>query len=87
MASLVQARQGELLNNDQRRHNVENRMIIKQNVKLPKGAMLLIDDYIGSGATMNEAARALRESKQIQNEIIPFTIAAVKWKVGKIGMI
>lgn len=77
-------RQGELLNNDQRQHNVEKRMQATQK-KVGKGTVLLLDDYIGSGHTLNEAARALREV--YSNQIMPFTIAAVKWRLGKRGMI
>ncbi|CAN5324776.1 hypothetical protein BH10PSE19_BH10PSE19_02060 [soil metagenome] len=81
------ARQGELLNNDQRQHNVTGRMQCLANKSLPPGAILLLDDYIGTGATFNEAGRALRENAKINTEIIPFTIAAVKWRLGKRGMI
>jgi ATP-dependent DNA helicase RecQ len=81
------ARQGELLNNDQRQHNVAAQMRGVAPESLPLGPILLLDDYIGSGATLNEAARALREEAKIPNEIIPFTIAAVKWHIGKRGMI
>ncbi len=81
------ARQGELLNNDQRQFNVTDRMLIQQSSAIPPGAILLVDDYIGSGATLNEAARTLREHANIHNEIVPFTIAAVKWRIGKQGMI
>lgn len=77
-------RQGELLNNDQRQHNVEKRMQAAKK-KIGKGTLLLFDDYIGSGHTLNEAARAIREV--FSNEIVPFTIAAVKWRLGKRGMI
>lgn len=81
------SRQGELLNNDQRQHNVANRMQCNIGATIPKGVILLFDDYTGSGATLNEAARALHESVPLYNEIIPFTIAAVKWRLGKSGMI
>ena len=81
------ARQGELLNNDQRQHNVTRRMRIKTNQKIPDGTILLFDDYIGSGATLSEAASALREQAKINHKIVPFTIAAVKWRLGKKGMI
>ncbi|OGT52694.1 MAG: hypothetical protein A3E84_02710 [Gammaproteobacteria bacterium RIFCSPHIGHO2_12_FULL_42_13] len=82
-----EARQGELLNNDQRQHNVANHMRAKEDQFTPRGAILLIDDYIGSGSTLNEAARALRDQPGLTNEIIPFTIAAVKWRLGKKGVI
>lgn len=80
------ARQGELLNNDQRKNNVAKHMKV-QTAKIPSGAILLFDDYTGSGATLDEAARVLREHGRIENKIIPFTIAAVKWRLGKRGMI
>ena len=81
------ARQGELLNNDQRQHNIAQRMIARTDKTIPYGTILLLDDYTGSGATLNEAARALRDQPQIEHEIFPFTIAAVKWRLGKKGMI
>lgn len=81
------SRQGELLNNDQRQHNVALRMVTRHDQKVPKGTILLFDDYIGSGATMNEAARSLREHGRIENVIVPFTLAAVKWRLGKKGML
>jgi ATP-dependent DNA helicase RecQ len=81
------ARQGELLNNEQRQHNVAMQMQATIPIELPPGPLLLLDDYTGSGATLNEAARALREEGKIVNAIIPFTIAAVKWHIGKRGMI
>jgi predicted amidophosphoribosyltransferase len=79
------SRQGELLNNDQRHHNVHQRMIATLNEPLPKGTLLLFDDYIGSGNTIKEAARALRATKQIPHELVPFTIATIKWHLGKPG--
>jgi len=81
------ARQGELLNNDQRQHNVAHRMRLKSSSQIPQGAILLVDDYIGSGATLNEAAKTLREQGGLSNPLIPFAIAAVKWRLGKTGMI
>lgn len=78
-------RQGELLNNDQRHYNVHQRMKADESVAIPCGALILLDDYIGSGNTMKEAARALRKTKKITNELIPFTIAAIKWHLGKPG--
>jgi len=79
-------RQGELLNNDQRKHNVHLHMRVSEKVKISNGTILLFDDYTGSFATLNEAVRTLREHG-IQNKIVPFTIAAVKWRLGKSGMI
>lgn len=81
------ARQGELLNNDQRRHNVHQHMQTDIQNKIPRGAILLLDDYTGSGATLHEAARVLSKQTKINNEIIPFTLASVKWRLGKRGMI
>lgn len=81
------ARQGELLNNDQRRYNVEHKMSIATTNKIPQGTILLFDDYIGSGATIKEAARALRKEGYVQNKILPFMIAAVKWRLGRRGMV
>ena len=84
---LPAARQGELLNNDQRLHNAALQMRGTKPASFPSGSILLLDDYTGCGATLNEAARALREEAKISNEIIPFTIAAVTWHIGKRGMI
>lgn len=77
-------RQGELLNNDQRRENVHNKMQASPLDILVSGPLLLLDDYIGSGSTIKEAARALRASN-INNQLIPFTVAAIKWHLGKPG--
>lgn len=81
---IPEKRQGELLNNDQRGVNVQKKM--KATGSLPEGPILLLDDYIGSGATFKEASRALRE---IANKpiLIPFAIATVKWKLGASGFI
>lgn len=78
-------RQGELYNNDQRHENVHQRMQANASSIFPKGIILLFDDYIGSGNTIREAARAIRATKKIPNEIIPFTVAALKWHLGKPG--
>jgi ATP-dependent DNA helicase RecQ len=78
-------RQGELLNNDQRHHNVHQRMEVNPPVAIPSDSLIVFDDYIGSGNTLKEAARALRSGKTIKNELIPFTVAAVKWHLGKPG--
>ncbi|MGE3919736.1 MAG: RecQ family ATP-dependent DNA helicase [Gammaproteobacteria bacterium] len=81
------ARQGELLNNDQRRENVNKLMQSDESVILPSGTILLLDDYTGSGATLIEATTTLRKNANIKNLIIPFTIAAVKWRLGAQGMV
>ena len=80
-------RQGELLNNDQRHFNVDKKMFFDCDKSIPKGAILLLDDYIGSGATISEAARVLRKNANFRYEIIPFTIASVKWRLGQSGMV
>ncbi len=77
-------RQGELLNNDQRALNVKKKMMATGS--LPEGPILLLDDYIGSGATFRESARALREMTK-KPILIPFAIASVKWKLGSPGFI
>lgn len=79
-------RQGELLNNNQRHDNVHQRMQVKTQIRVPQGTLILLDDYIGSGNTIKEAARALR-AQGILNELVPFTIAAVKWSLGKQGFV
>ena len=78
-------RQGELLNNDQRHYNVHQKIEVKKEISVPTGALVLFDDYTGSGNTLKEAARALRAGKFCQNELIPFTIASLKWHLGKPG--
>ncbi len=81
------ARQGELLNNDQRKANVDQHLQLKSNQKIPAGDVLLLDDYIGSSATIKEAARVLRKQAMVKDNIIPFTIAVVRWRLGKAGMV
>ena len=82
-----EARQGELLNNDQRRHNVTQHMTCLHEQPLPAGTLLVLDDYTGSGATLTEAVRVLRKESHFEGKIVPFTIAQVKWHLGKAGMI
>lgn len=79
-------RQGQLFNNNQRHDNVHQRMQVNTQVRVPQGTLILLDDYIGSGNTLKEAARALR-AQGISNELVPFTIAAVKWSLGKQGFV
>ena len=83
---LPESRQGELLNNDQRKFNVDKHMTHAKK-KLPAGTILLLDDYTGSGATFKEAARVLRKEVGTKEKIIPFAMASVRWKLGKRGMI
>lgn len=81
------ARQGEMTNNDQRKHNVHTLMGCQNPAALTMGGVLLFDDYTGSGATLKEAARALRKEAFYRGEITPFTIAQVRWRLGASGMI
>lgn len=83
--NLPNKRQGELLNNDQRHHNVHQHMKVHPQQALGAGTLLLLDDYIGSGNTIREAARALRATKRIFQPLVPFTVAAVKWQLGRTG--
>lgn len=87
--NIPNSRQGELLNNDQRRRNVaQNMHRNKKNThKIPAGSILLLDDYTGSGATLHEAGRVLSKESYLKNPIIPFTVTTVKWRMGKRGMI
>lgn len=78
-------RQGELFNNDQRHENVHKKMHATMRLKNTSRAWILLDDYIGSGATLREAARALREITS--DPLIPVTIASVTWTLGKSGFI
>lgn len=85
--SKPEARQGELLNNDQRRHNVSKEMRGDNSMRLPQGDVLLLDDYTGSGATIKEAARVVRHLGDKVGLIVPFTIAVIKWRLGQRGMV
>ncbi len=78
-------RQGTLLNNDQRKLNVHKKMEAAHTP--PEGPILLLDDYTGSGATLKEAARALRTAGGKELILIPLAIATVKWRLGHIGFI
>ncbi len=78
-------RQGEWLNNDQRHYNVHEKMQLILPESVPAGALILFDDYIGSGSTIKEAARCLR--KALKPKFIPLTIAAVKWRLGQPGFV
>ena len=80
-------RQGELLNNDQRRENVDKKMKWIGKADLPAGPVLVVDDYVGSGATLRECARLLRKEVCCDAPIVPFTVAKIKWRLGSSGMI
>ena len=80
-------RQGDLLNNDQRRFNVHDQMTANHRPSLLAGEIILLDDYIGSGNTIKEAARVLRKELKLSNPIIPVTLASVRWKQGTSGMV
>lgn len=81
------SRQGALLNNDQRKFNVADHMSADAARSVPVGPVILFDDYIGSGATVKEAVRAMRREGGLQQVIVPFTVAAVRWRLGSSGMI
>ena len=80
------ARQGELLNNDQRRDNVKGQMTAGIDVSVGPD-ILLVDDYTGSGATLAEAARALRKVAGFDGAIVPLVIARVRWRLGARGIV
>lgn len=84
---LPTARQGELKNNEQRKHNVDNRMSCAPSPAMKVPGLLLLDDYIGSGATMKEASRALRKEGCYRGLLVPLVMAQVKWRLGTAGMV
>ena len=82
------ARQGTLSNNDQRKDNVRGAFILGADARrVPSGAVLLVDDYIGSAATLREVGNLLRKAGKLQHDIVPLMIARVRWKLGQAGMI
>lgn len=82
------ARQGELLNNDQRRDNIQGRMACNAAGRIDEdSSVLLLDDYMGSGTTLKEAGRALRSELGKGGAIVPLVIARVRWKLGTAGMV
>jgi len=85
-ASEPPARQAELRNNDQRRDNVDGKMTLGAGER-PRGGVLLLDDFIGSGATLREAARVLRKQGKLTAAIVPLTLARVRWKLGAAGRV
>ena len=81
-------RQGQLKNNDQRRQNVKGRMMCEGRIDLPNHtALLVLDDYIGSGATFKEAGRVLTQQLGKKQIIVPFSVARVRWRLGAAGMV
>ena len=77
-----------VLNNDQRRQNVVDTMgVVMKPAQKVFGPYVLFDDYTGSGATFKEAARALRKEANVANQLFPFALAAVRWKLGSPGMV
>jgi ATP-dependent DNA helicase RecQ len=80
------ARQGELRNNDQRRDNVDGKLTLGTSSP-PRGDLLLLDDFTGSGATLREAGRALRKQARFAGAIVPLTLARVRWKLGATGRV
>jgi ATP-dependent DNA helicase RecQ len=77
-------RQGRLLNNNQRMANVKARMMVSEGP--PTGPLLLLDDYTGSGATLREAARALEKAGH-RGPRVPLTVAKVRWRLGRPGIV
>jgi ATP-dependent DNA helicase RecQ len=81
-----EAFQGELWNNDQRRQNVDGRMALGPRSPVPHGDVLLLDDFVGSGATLREAARVLRKEAKLAGEVVPLTVGRVRWRLGARGV-
>lgn len=78
----VPAEQGSLSNNDQRRQNVDGKLAIGPDLRLEGGDLLLLDDLIGSGATLREAGRALRKEAKWKDALVPLAIARVRRRLG-----
>ncbi len=79
-------KQGELLNNDQRRANVKGTMMSRSFIE-PETRILILDDYTGSSATLKEAVTTLRKQAGAKGDIVPLTIASVRWRLGKAGIV
>jgi orotate phosphoribosyltransferase-like protein len=47
----------------------------------------ILDDHVSSGTTISEVACSLRKNANLKQEIVPFTIASIKWKLGQSGMV
>lgn len=50
------------LNREERTENVRQAFFFKKNVSLTKKSVLLVDDVVTTGATLNECARVLKEN-------------------------
>jgi ATP-dependent DNA helicase RecQ len=72
--------QDALANNDQRRHNVDGKLALSR--ILPPGDLLVLDDIIGSGATLREAGRALHKQTRRSGALVPITLARVRRRLG-----
>ena len=84
--------QGALRNNDQRRENVRDCIYaageLGSSVTGPaRKDVLLVDDFVGSRATLREAVRILRRDAGVRGEIVPLTITRVRWRLGAPGMV
>lgn len=79
-------KQGELLNNDQRRSNVKDTMMSRAMLDADTN-VLLIDDYTGSGATLKEAVTTLRKQAGVKGNVVPLCVASVRWRLGKAGIV
>ncbi len=86
MAFEPEHRQGQLLNNDQRRQNVRDLFRVVGNLNRT-GDILLLDDYTGSGATLKEVVNTIRKQTGFKGNIVPLTMARVRWRLGKPGMV
>ena len=86
-SSEPRARQGELLNNDQRRANIKGCMSCNSPLD-PDTNILLLDDYTGSLATLREAVTTLRKQGGVKGgEVTPLCVASVRWRLGRSGMV
>jgi ATP-dependent DNA helicase RecQ len=75
------AAQASFSNNDQRRQNVDGRLGVAS-AALPAGDLLILDDLIGSGATLREAGRALRKDARRSGALVPLALARVRRRLG-----
>ena len=47
----------------------------------------VLDDHVSLGTTISEVACSPRKNTNLKQEIVPFTIASIKWKLGQSGMV